>query len=109
MESVQVTDRSRAAEAHRKAANDEHYGRIRAESAARKAAATTEPATAPQLRYLSGLAKKAGREQFDAEFGKGVEGTDITPHGADEETAQAVGRLTKATAGKLITALTAAT
>ncbi|MFG2563067.1 hypothetical protein [Streptomyces sp. NPDC048496] len=105
VETVQVTDRSPTAESHRKAANDEHYARIRAESAARKATAKKEPATAPQLKYLTSLAAKAGSERFDAEFDKAVKGTGIKPRGADEKTAQALDRLTKAAARKLITAL----
>ncbi|WP_409062469.1 hypothetical protein [Streptomyces sp. SYP-A7185] len=67
-ERVQVADRSAHAEAERKVANDEHYGRLREESAKRRAAAKKEPATPAQLRYLTSLADKAGKERFAAEF-----------------------------------------
>jgi hypothetical protein len=104
-ETVQVTDRSPEAEAHRKAANDAHYGWIREESAARKAAAKKDPATAAQLKYLTSLAASAGTERFDAEFVRAVKVTDIKPRAPRERTATASKRLTKAAARKLISAL----
>ncbi|MGW4851239.1 hypothetical protein ACWEPZ_08360 [Streptomyces sp. NPDC004288] len=55
-EQIHVTCRTPEAEAARKAANDEFYGRIREESAKRKAAAKTEQATEKQLTYLASLA-----------------------------------------------------
>ncbi|MFF1691712.1 hypothetical protein [Streptomyces sp. NPDC058254] len=104
-ESVQVTCRSPEAEAKRKAANDEHYGRIREESAKRKAVAKKEPATAAQLKYLTSLVEKVGKERFDAEFVKVVKGTGIKPRAPRERTTTAAKRLTKAAAHKLIGAL----
>ncbi|MFI6416145.1 hypothetical protein ACIBG6_01720 [Streptomyces sp. NPDC050842] len=104
-EQVHVTCRTPEAEAARKAANDAHYGRIREESAKRKAAAQTERATEKQLKYLANLAEKAGKERFDAEFVKAVKGTDIKPRAPRERTATASKRLTKAAARKLIAAL----
>ncbi|MFE9574633.1 hypothetical protein ACFYMW_40055 [Streptomyces sp. NPDC006692] len=106
-ESVRVTCRSPEAEAARKAANDEHYGRIREESAKRKAAAQTDPLSPAQLRYLASLAEKAGQERFDAEYAAAVQGTDIEPRRPRERSMTAVKRLTKAAATKLITALAA--
>ncbi|MFJ9845872.1 hypothetical protein ACIRYZ_36605 [Kitasatospora sp. NPDC101155] len=104
-ESVQVTCRSPEAEAARKAANDEYYGRIREESAKRKAAAKTESATPAQLKYLTSLVEQVGKERFDAEFAKAVKGTGIEPRRPRERAATASKRLTKATARKLISAL----
>lgn len=104
-EQVHITCRTPEAEAARKAANDEHYGRIREESAKRKAAAQTERATEKQLKYLASLAEKAGKERFDAEFVKVVKGTDIKPRAPRERTTTASKRLTKAAARKLIAAL----
>ncbi|MFE9559248.1 hypothetical protein ACFYOD_38190 [Streptomyces sp. NPDC006703] len=106
-ESVRVTCRSPEAEAARKAANDEHYGRIREESAKRKAAAQTDPLSPAQLRYLASLAEKAGQKRFDAEYAAAVQGTDIEPRRPRERSMTAVKRLTKAAATKLITALAA--
>lgn len=107
-EQVHVTNRSPEAEAARKAANDAHYGRIREESAKRKAAAKVEPATEKQLKYLSCLAEKVGTERFDAEFVKAVKGTDIKPRAPRERTTTASKRLTNAAARKLISALASA-
>lgn len=53
---VHITCRSPESEAKRKADNDEYYGRIREESAKRKAAAKKEPITPAQLKYLTSLA-----------------------------------------------------
>ncbi|MFD4763866.1 hypothetical protein ACFWOJ_35060 [Streptomyces sp. NPDC058439] len=100
-ETVHVMDRSEAAEKKRKADNDAAYADRRERSARSK----TEPATAAQLKYLNTLVAKAGRERFDAEFNKAVKGTGLAPRGADEKTQAALGRLTKAAARKLITAL----
>ncbi|MER5326847.1 hypothetical protein [Streptosporangium roseum] len=58
-----------------------------------------------RLLVLPWLNPKVGRERFDAEFDKAVHGTGIAPRGADEKTGQALRRLTKAAARKLITAL----
>ena len=101
IEQVRVIDRSEATEARRKAENDAYYGERR-ERAAR---AKKEPATAAQLKYLNTLVAKAGRERFDAEFNKAVKGTSVAQRSADEKTGQALGRLTKTAARKLITAL----
>jgi len=48
---------------------------------------------------------KAGRERFDAAFNKEVKGTGVGPRAPEEKTQAALGRLTKAAARKLITAL----
>ncbi|WP_285509604.1 hypothetical protein [Streptomyces sp. NBRC 13847] len=101
VESVRVIDRRETAEAHRKAANDAAY----ADRRERAAKAKTEPATAAQLKYLNTLVAKAGRERFDAAYNKAVKGAGVAPRGAEEKTGQALGRLTKAAARKLITAL----
>ncbi|MFI6085627.1 hypothetical protein ACIBBB_32495 [Streptomyces sp. NPDC051217] len=78
-EGVQVACRSGESEAKRKAANEEYYGRIREESAKRKAVAQKTPITVAQLKYLTRLVEKAGKERFDAEFVRAVKGTDIKP------------------------------
>lgn len=104
-EDVHVISRSQEAEAKRKADNEEYYGRIREVSAKRKAAATREPITAAQLKYLISLAEKVGKERFDAEFVKAAKGTGIKPRTPTEGTATAAERLTKAAAHKLISAL----
>ncbi|MET9436908.1 hypothetical protein [Streptomyces sp. NPDC006551] len=104
-EQVHVTCRSPEAEAARKAANDAYYGKIREESAKRQAASRKTPATAKQLKYLASLAEKVGKERFDAEFAKAVEGTDIAPRALRERTTTASKRLTIAAARQLIAAL----
>ena len=101
IETVHVIDRSEAAETQRKAENDAAYAGRRERAAQSK----KEPATAAQLRYLNVLVGKAGRKRFDEAFNKAVKGTGIQPRGEDEKTGQALERLTKATARKLITAL----
>lgn len=101
IETVQVIDRSPEAEAKRKAENDAAYAGRRERAAQSK----KEPASAAQLRYLNTLVAKAGRERFDEAFNKAVKGTGIDPRGTEEKTGQALGRLTKAAARKLITAL----
>lgn len=106
-ESVHVACRTPEAEAARKAANDAHYGRLREESAKRKAAAKKEPATPAQLKYLATLAEKVGKDRFDAEFVKAIKGTDIKPRAPRERTTTAAKRLTKAAACKLIGELVA--
>lgn len=100
VESVHVIDRSQAAPKDRK--------RTAAAPAARRerpAKAAPEPATDKQLKYLTTLVGKVGRERFDAAFSTVVQGTEIAPRGTDEKTCQALRRLTKAAARKLITAL----
>jgi hypothetical protein len=97
-ESVHVTCRSEEAEAARKAENERVYGPRRE----RAAKAKTEPATPAQLKYLTNLAEKVGKERFDAEFVKAVKGTDIKPRTPRERTSTASKRLTKAAARKLI-------
>ncbi|MFJ1936634.1 hypothetical protein ACIOGZ_28730 [Kitasatospora sp. NPDC088160] len=104
-ESVEVVDRSEAAEAQRKAHNDAYYGQRREESAARKKAAAATSATPAQARYLLTLAQKAGDEQFTAQFAKAIKGTVIKPRGPKEGAQVAIARLTKAAATKLISAL----
>lgn len=106
-EGVQITCRSPESEAKRKAANDEYYGRIREESAKRKAAAQKTPITPAQLKYLTRLVEQLGTKRFDAEYVKAVKGTTIKPRAPRERTATAAKRLTKAAAHKLIGALVA--
>ncbi|MFC5664349.1 hypothetical protein ACFP3U_15315 [Kitasatospora misakiensis] len=105
VERVQVTCRSEESEAKRKAENDAHYGRLREESAARKKASAVEPASPAQARYLLTLAEKAGEPAFTAQFDKAITGTAIKPRRAKEDVQKAIGRLTKAAARKLISAL----
>ncbi|WP_222122361.1 hypothetical protein [Prescottella equi] len=100
-DTVRTVDRSEAAEAERKATNKA----VHAERRERAAKAKAESASEKQLKYLASLVAKAGRERFDAEFDKAVKGTGIAPRGADERTQVALGRLSKAAARKLITAL----
>lgn len=45
------------------------------------------------------------RQRFDAAYGTAMKGTGVAPRGAEEKTQAALGRLTKAAARKLITAL----
>ncbi|MFD8803331.1 hypothetical protein [Streptomyces atroolivaceus] len=45
----------------------------------RRKQAKTEPATEAQVKYLTMLAEKVGKERFDAEFAKVVKGSDIEP------------------------------
>ncbi|MEV6867608.1 hypothetical protein AB0M44_42295 [Streptosporangium subroseum] len=98
-DSVNVVDRRENAGAKSRAANDAVSG------GRREREAKGEPATAAQLKYLNTLVGKAGRERFDAAFDKAVKGTGVEPRGAEEKTQAALGRLTKAAARKLITAL----
>lgn len=100
-ETVRVTDRSEAAEAKRKAEYDA-YNAARRE---RSKAAKNLPATEAQLRYLNTLVGKVGRERFAAEYDKAIKGAGIAACSVDEGVEQALGRLTKAAAQKLITAL----
>ncbi|MFD7772530.1 hypothetical protein [Streptomyces sp. NPDC059753] len=58
--------RSQEAEAKRKVVNDEYYGRIREEIAKWKAAAQKDRTTAAQLKYLTRLVERLGKERFDA-------------------------------------------
>ncbi|GAA2638551.1 hypothetical protein GCM10009863_64270 [Streptomyces axinellae] len=98
-ESVHVTCRSPEAEAARKAENERIY------APRRERAAKTEPATAAQVKYLTTLAEKVGKERFDAEFAKVIKGRDIAPRAPRQRCATAAKRLTKARARKLISAL----
>ncbi|MEU9865203.1 hypothetical protein AB0D99_30490 [Streptomyces sp. NPDC047971] len=107
-EQVHVTSRSPEAEAARKSANDLHYGRVREQSAKRKAAAKAEPATEKQVRYLVALAEKAGLPEFDAAYTRATKGTGITPRKPREKAATACKRLTKAAAAALISDLVTA-
>lgn len=100
-ETVRITDRSEAAETTRKAEHDAYW----AERRERAEAAKKSPATEAQLKYLNTLVSRVGRERFDAEYNKTVKGTDIAARDANERTQQALRRLTKAAARKLITAL----
>ncbi|MFI2189079.1 hypothetical protein [Streptomyces sioyaensis] len=100
-ETVRVVCRSEEAEAKRKAENERVYGPRRE----RAAKAKKEPATPAQLKYLTSLAEKVGKERFDTDFIKAVKGTDIKPRAPRERTTTAAKRLTKAAARKLISAL----
>ncbi|MEU4025732.1 hypothetical protein [Streptomyces anulatus] len=64
-----------------------------------------EPVTEAQVKYLTTLAEKVGKERFDAEFAKAIKGSDIAPRAPQQRCATAAKRLTKARARKLITAL----
>ncbi|KOU84334.1 MULTISPECIES: DUF3072 domain-containing protein [unclassified Streptomyces] len=100
-EPVHITCRSPESEAARRAENEKVYGprRERAEKA------KAEPATDAQVKYLTTLAEKVGKERFDAEFAKVIKGSDIAPRTPRQRCATAAKRLTKARARKLITAL----
>ncbi|MGW6286335.1 hypothetical protein [Streptomyces sp. NPDC055107] len=100
-ESVHVTCRSPESEAALK----EHYKQIYAPAQERRKQAKTEPATEAQVKYLTTLAEKVGKERFDAEFAKAIKGSDIAPRAPRQRCATAAKRLTKARARKLITAL----
>jgi hypothetical protein len=100
-ESVRITCRSPESEAARK----EHYKQIYAPAQERRKQAKTEPATEAQVKYLTTLAEKVGKERFDAEFAKVIKGSDIAPRAPRQRCATAAKRLTKARARKLITAL----
>lgn len=100
VESVKIADRAQAAsEGHKVSGADAAARRERPTKAA------PEPATDKQLKYLTTLVGKVGRERFDTAFNTVVHGTDIAPRRADEKTGQALRRLTKAAARKLITTL----
>jgi hypothetical protein len=100
-EPVRVIDRSEQAETERKAANQRIYGAQRERSAAAKA----EPITEAQLGYLTTLITKAGKDRFNAEFAAAIKGTTIDARRPNEKPKQAVKRLTKSAARKLITGL----
>ncbi|MFD5208605.1 hypothetical protein ACFWNF_16965 [Streptomyces anulatus] len=100
-ESVHVTCRSPESEAARK----EHYKQIYAPAQERRKQAKTEPATEAQVKYLTTLAEKVGKERFDTEFAKAIKGSDIAPRAPRQRCATAAKRLTKARARKLITTL----
>ncbi|MFG3510302.1 hypothetical protein ACGF5F_32935 [Streptomyces sp. NPDC047821] len=57
------------------------------------------------MKYLTTLAKKVGKDRFDAEVAKVIKGRDIAPRAPRQRCATAAKRLTKARAPKLITAL----
>ncbi|MFD3959709.1 MULTISPECIES: hypothetical protein [Streptomyces] len=104
VETVHVMDRSETAEKRRMAESDAAYADQRERSVQSK----RDPATPAQLKYLHALVAQAGRERFGAGFNKAMGGTGVAPRGAEEKTQAALGRLTKAKARKLITALVAA-
>lgn len=101
VETVQVMDRSEAAEKKRKAENDAAYADRRERSAQSK----KDPASPAQLKYLDTLVAKAGPERFNTAFNAAVKGTGVAPRDTEEKTQAALGRLTKTAARKLITAL----
>lgn len=106
-ETVRVLDRTAPAkldpeaEKARKEANAAQYAQKRERSAAAK----TEPLTEPQLKYLSSLATKVGRERFDEDFARARAGSTVEARMPEETTQQVVERLTKDVARKVITAL----
>ncbi|MFD4143029.1 hypothetical protein [Streptomyces sp. NPDC058572] len=100
-EQVRVTCRCDHCEAERKAGNDAAYAARRE----RTARAKVEPATEKQIKYLNTLVAEIGRERFDAAYANAVKGTTVAPRSADEKTGQALKRLTKAAAWKLISEL----
>jgi hypothetical protein len=71
---------------------------------ARATAGRSEPITEAQLRYLTSLITKASN-RFNAAFAAAITGTTIAPRGPQERTMQAVKRLTKTAASRLITSL----
>lgn len=87
-ESVHITCRSPEAEAAHKAENERIYAprRERAEKA------KPEPATEAQVKYLTTLAEKVGKERFDAEFAKVIKGSDIAPRAPRELAKEAAKR-----------------
>ncbi|MFB6876326.1 hypothetical protein [Streptomyces sp. NPDC056323] len=100
-ESVHITCRSPESEAARKEQNERIYAPRRERAEKTK----TEPATPAQVKYLTTLAEKVGKERFDAEFAKVIKGSGIEPRAPRQRCATAAKRLTKAKARKLITAL----
>ncbi|SDK42994.1 hypothetical protein SAMN05421874_107294 [Nonomuraea maritima] len=100
-ESVRVIDRGEASSA----IPQRPVPSAAAKQRERRPAAEPWPATDKQVKYLTTLVGKVGRERFDTAFNVVVHGTEIAPRGADERTGQALRRLTRAAARKLITAL----
>ncbi|MEV0750492.1 hypothetical protein AB0I75_35700 [Streptomyces sp. NPDC050273] len=100
-EGVHITCRTPESEAALK----EHYKQVYAPAQERRKKAKTVPATEAQVKYLTTLAEKVGKELFDAEFAKVVKGSDIAPRAPRQRCATAAKRLTKERAHKLITAL----
>ncbi|MFJ8770124.1 hypothetical protein [Streptomyces clavifer] len=100
-ESVHITCRTPESEAALK----EHYKQVYAPAQARRKQGKTESATEAQVKYLTTLAEKVGKERFDAEFARVVKGSDIEPRAPRQRCATAAKRLTKERARKLITAL----
>lgn len=100
-EQVRITCRSPEAEAARKAENERIYGPRRE----RAQKAKSEPATDAQVKYLTTLAEKVGKERFDTEFAKVTKGSDIEPRAPRQRCSTAAKRLTKAKARTLISAL----
>ncbi|MFD2813313.1 hypothetical protein ACFSZT_28295 [Prauserella oleivorans] len=100
-EPVRTIDRSEKAEAARKTAAP----RPNRQPQARTTTTKNEPITDKQLRYLTTLITKASKDRFNAEFAAAIKGTTVKPRGPQERTMQAVKRLTKPAARKLITGL----
>ncbi len=100
-ESVHVIDRSTAADSP--ATKPTEQGSQPARS--RRRSTRNDPVTAAQVRYLTKLITKASKDRFDSEFAAAIEGTSIAPRGPREKTMQAVKRLTKPAASKLINGL----
>jgi hypothetical protein len=82
---VHVTCRGPESEAARK----EHYKQIYAPAQERRKQAKTEPAAEAQVKYLTTLAEKVGKERFDAGFAKVIKGSDIAPRAARQRCATA--------------------
>ncbi|MFC4016029.1 hypothetical protein ACFOY2_53080 [Nonomuraea purpurea] len=100
VEPLNIVDRSEAASSGRSTT-----GAAAAKRRERRPEAEPEPATDKQLKYLTTLVSKVGRERFDTAFNSVVQGTEIAPRGTDEKTGQALRRLTQPVARKLITTL----
>ncbi|GAA0930537.1 hypothetical protein [Nonomuraea longicatena] len=100
VEAVRVVDRGEAIAGDRAAT-----GVAGVQRRARRPEAEPGPVTDKQLKYLTTLVGKVGRERFNTAFDAVVQGTEIAPRGDGERTGQALRRLTRAAARKLITVL----
>ncbi|MGW4718400.1 hypothetical protein [Nocardia sp. NPDC004260] len=101
IEEVHVVDRSPAARAQYKAEREAQYAQKRERAARSK----IELASVKQIDYLRALIAKTDPDRLDAEFANAIAGTAIAPRAEDESTEQAIQRLTRAAARKLISSL----
>ncbi|MFJ9180566.1 hypothetical protein [Streptomyces sp. NPDC102360] len=72
---MHITSRSAESEAARK----EHYKQIYAPAHERRKQAKTDSATEAQVKHLTTLAERVGKERFDAEFTKVIKGSGSAP------------------------------